>query len=293
LNDTVENWDYFIRPPQQLPQAVRPSSTGDSSGPDSRALLQLAFTNQSLENMTLTMQYFDLRSSIINETEKFWWWKYNLLYNCYFQNGSALTSQELLDSISHDMQDYLTVALESDQLEKWFLSEYGLPMERLGIYYFATEPQMVNQAIHAADHATTAPANGEFGNQSNYSTLDANAWDWKRYLGLGMLLGTFFSSGLVMLLASYRQRRLREQQIWGNLATPEGLDEMLKLGWKLDGTKMEVYDKSKQGYVDGDSMLIGGYEQKIATDDVAAMTTENRTPTQPESTSSPGRCSKE
>lgn len=75
LNDTVDNWDYFIRPPQQLPQAVRPSSTGDSSGPDSRALQQLAFTNQSMENLTLTMQYFDLRSSIVNETESFWWWK--------------------------------------------------------------------------------------------------------------------------------------------------------------------------------------------------------------------------
>lgn len=190
------------------------------------------------------------------------------------------------------MQGYLTVALESDQLEKWFLSEYGLPMERFGIYDFVTEPQMVNRAILAAGHATTAPSNGESG-QSNYPTFDANAWDWKRYLGLGMLLGTLFSTGLVMLLASYHQRRLREQQIWGNLATPEGVDEMLKLGWKLDGTKMEVYDKSKQGYDDGDSMLIGGYEQKIATDDVAAMITENRTPTQPESTSSPGRRSKE
>ena len=53
-----------------------------------------------------------------------------------------------------------------------------------------------------------------------------------------------------------------KKELWGNLATEEGVSELLRTGWKIKGAKMELYDKKDVGYRDDDSMLIGGYEQK-------------------------------
>jgi hypothetical protein len=66
---------------------------------------------------------------------------------------------------------------------------------------------------------------------------------------------------LLTQIAAYRKRRRRRKELWGNLGTEEGVDELLKTGWKLKGSKMEVYNKAGLGYRDDDSMLIGGYEQ--------------------------------
>jgi hypothetical protein len=48
-----------------------------------------------------------------------------------------------------------------------------------------------------------------------------------------------------------------------------GINELLKTGWKVQGTSndkkvLEIYDKSKWGYRENDSMLIGGFEQREA-----------------------------
>jgi hypothetical protein len=50
--------------------------------------------------------------------------------------------------------------------------------------------------------------------------------------------------------------------MWGNLGTEEGVDELLGTGWKVKCSNMEIYDKTKLGYTDDDSILMGGFEQK-------------------------------
>jgi hypothetical protein len=64
-------------------------------------------------------------------------------------------------------------------------------------------------------------------------------------------------------LAGLRRRRRVQKELWGNLATEEGVDELLRTGWKVSGDKLEVYDKNKAGYQEGDSMLAGGFEQRV------------------------------
>jgi hypothetical protein len=92
--------------------------------------------------------------------------------------------------------------------------------------------------------------------------LDQKDWDWRRYLGLGLFIGTVSVTLLLTQVAAYRQRLLTRKELWGNLGTEKGVDELLKLGWKVRNDNMEVYDKAGVGYRDDDSMLIGGFEQK-------------------------------
>jgi hypothetical protein len=48
--------------------------------------------------------------------------------------------------------------------------------------------------------------------------------------------------------------------VWGNLGTEQGVDALLSTGWKVRGSKMEVFNKETTGYRDDDSILIGGFE---------------------------------
>lgn len=68
---------------------------------------------------------------------------------------------------------------------------------------------------------------------------------------------------LLTQIAAVRQRQRTTKQLWGNLGTEEGVNALLNTGWKVKGSKMEVYDKAGRGYSDDDSMLIGGFEQSI------------------------------
>lgn len=80
-------------------------------------------------------------------------------------------------------------------------------------------------------------------------------------MGLSIFLGTFIGTVLLTQIAAQRQRTRTRQQLWGNLGTEEGVDALLNTGWKVNGSKMEIYDKRGWGYRDDDSMLIGGCEQ--------------------------------
>lgn len=77
-------------------------------------------------------------------------------------------------------------------------------------------------------------------------------------------MGTFCSTVLLTQIAAYRQRQRTRKEEWGNLGTEEGVDALLNTGWKVKGSRMEVFDKKGIGYRDDDSMLIGGYYEQGA-----------------------------
>lgn len=82
--------------------------------------------------------------------------------------------------------------------------------------------------------------------------------DWRRYLGLGIFLGTVVALTILTQTAKYHHRQRTKREVWGNLGTEEGVDALLDTGWKVKGSRMEVYDKKGVGYRDEDSMLMGG-----------------------------------
>lgn len=284
--------------------------------PPARFLQQV---NQTVldANLTWDMFYLDQRSQLYDQEDLAWWWEYDVLYACYDHfTGMPLYNQELLDLIANDMKRVLSEAYETGALNSWVSEHYGAPPEGQGVWDFVTNPALI--PFRHPQPPNMPIGNGGSGNSSltiikpgnmggddylignvtiSSESLDIHAWDWQRYLGLGILLGTVLSTAFLMTLASYHQKRLREQQLWGNLGTPEGVDELLKTGWKVKGARMEVYDKSKMGYEDNDSMLIGGYEQKPTMKDVvecapAAAAGEALTVTNPESETTPGAASR-
>jgi hypothetical protein len=82
-------------------------------------------------------------------------------------------------------------------------------------------------------------------------------------------------------MAAYRQRQRTTKQLWGNLGTEEGVDALLNTGWKVKGSKMEVYDKAGWGYRDDDSMLIGGVEQSTFADADVTVTQDSKSAASP------------
>lgn len=66
---------------------------------------------------------------------------------------------------------------------------------------------------------------------------------------------------LLSRLAAFRQQRRTRKELWGNLGTEEGVDALLQTTWKFRGDKMEVYKKSRWGYRDDESILLGGFQQ--------------------------------
>lgn len=94
--------------------------------------------------------------------------------------------------------------------------------------------------------------------------LDASEWDALRYLGLALFCVTVLGTLLVRHLAIVRTNRRTTHEAWGNLASEEGVAELLRMGWKLEGTEMEIFDKAGWGYRDDDSLFMGGYEPKVS-----------------------------
>ena len=44
-------------------------------------------------------------------------------------------------------------------------------------------------------------------------------------------------------------RKQKKKDLWGNLATEVGVNELVRVGWRVRGNKMEVYDKKNLGYL--------------------------------------------
>lgn len=127
-------------------------------------------------------------------------------------------------------------------------------------------PQEPNDPCAQYTRCTTDDEqSSEDGEMARPVSLDAHVWDWRRYLGLAMLLATVFSAVVLMFLAQHQESRRQGQRAWGNLATNEGVDELLQLGWTvMDSTKGSgEYEKQrKAGHGNEISMLAGSHGQK-------------------------------
>jgi len=84
--------------------------------------------------------------------------------------------------------------------------------------------------------------------------------DWRRYLGLAMLLGIVVRMVCLAKLATLRNQLRFRNQVWGNLAMEVGVDGLLQVGWNMEVLHLEMYDKLRCIGQD-ESMLMGEYEE--------------------------------
>ena len=297
LNVTSPDYGYRLREWDE--QALFASSTSPLLEAALSLADQVLWTDAKKKVANLYLIHAD--PELMQQEEDVWWWKYRFRYKCFWTADDtpvynstvrkrikrhtvrlldagieALHSgmwQELLDESSMLMGLVDPEALKLSMRKPWVD-----PGDSAGALPEEEEPPPVVAApsvpsSSAPPPPTAAPVNsvdrdvfniGEGGDDDGIivvSHLDTGHWDWRRYLGLVLLLGTVVCFVVLVQCASIRRRRLAKKDIWSNLGTQEGVEELLRTGWKIRGTKMEVYDKKDVGYRDDDSMLIGGFEQ--------------------------------
>jgi hypothetical protein len=214
------------------------------------------------------MVYDYTTSKVVREDDVRWWWQYNLTYHCLWSDsGAAILDASILDSIDQSISATLFSGIDDGSFQRWIIEE--TLDDSIQVKHSLEDGNSGRSPASPFDPATaptTAPAFAEAGfsrEHGSFATpLDQKDWDWRRYLGLGLFIGTVSVTLLLTQVAAYRQRLLTRKELWGNLGTEKGVDELLKLGWKVRNDNMEVYDKAGVGYRDDDSMLIGGFEQK-------------------------------
>ena len=218
----------------------------------------LSLRDRQLVDRTWDMYHQNTYSDLLRKGP-IWWWEYDLLFRCYWSDTQQpVTNATALDHAASKLKQIVDQGLSTGSIFTWLQDHYDAGL--LGIVNMTTDPTVLGH--HNSDSGSGDPS--EF--MSEFMTpLDPNAWDLSRYLGLGLFLGTVVVTFVLMQLATYRHRALKKQEMWGSLGTERGVDELLKTGWKIKGSHMEIYDKSKLGYDDDQgSMLIGGFEQREA-----------------------------
>lgn len=123
-------------------------------------------------------------------------------------------------------------------------------------------------------------------------------WEKREYVG-SLIFATTTFVAMLLALCSIRSKmsatlQQRNQDRGTHFLTEEGVNDILQVGWKLQKPKdgpasqlfLQVYDKSKVGYHDDSSMLMGGVENAAVAGTIAALT-EATAPTERETIPTP------
>ena len=197
------------------------------------------------------MIYIRVDTRIARRKDNVWWWQHDINYLCYWGDDSTPVGKDKMREIGRN----ITGAVKDD-------------LERLTtLLRTVTDSSIVILDVFPrgdVDGSTKDPTviEGTLAPESFPERLNARQWTWSRYLGISVFLGTLSSLILASQISGIRRRVKVRKQVWGNLASEEGVKELLSTGWVLRDDRMEVYDKERMGYRDDDSMLIGGYEQR-------------------------------
>jgi hypothetical protein len=221
------------------------------------------------------------KAKVFARYEDRWWWGYSFTYNCFWTgDDTPVGDVRVMDGVGANMTEMLKVREPA-------MTQYLIDLSGDAGLVVSTDRSVIDE--YGESSAPDSPdSRGQFGNNGEekyLQPLDAHDWDWQRYLGLVLFATAFLGGMLLSQISAIRQRRRRRKDVWANLASEEGVKELLRTGWAVKGSQMEIFDKSKMGYRDDDSMLIGGFEQKEAmvgteitvTQDESATVTTPRT----------------
>jgi len=177
-----------------------------------------------------------------------WWWQLDIFYLCLWKNGDPVGAK-VMNAIRVNMTD--SIREKIDEIQSLVRNDTKREELLLGLDIL----EIPNDIPKDMNDTAVLGA-------SSVTPLDVGEWSWTRYLGFVVFLST--CSGLIFTsqVGAIRRRRKVRHQVWGNLASEEGVKELLNTGWILRDDRMEVYDKARVGYRDDDSMLIGGFEQR-------------------------------
>ena len=222
------------------------------------------FTESSRKDyydMYLTRQ----KGTLLHRGQKRWWWRYTFVYNCFWGGTFDPVAE------TTDLGGNITALLNfyQETVRKRIALIEGDPRIRITMnetWVWIDEDEATNEpSMDEGKIVTGSGSDGEVLKASDPSYLqpvDSSLWNWQRYTGLALLLSVALSTMCLAQLSALRHRKRIRKQVWSNLASEEGVKDLLRSGWILKGSRMEIFDKSKLGYQDDSSILIGGFEQK-------------------------------
>jgi hypothetical protein len=232
LNETMaDRWRVFIE-----------KNTTDRT----RSRRRLAAASSGETPLDLVLWSAD--SSISRRDDTAWWWKHSVSYRCF--NGT--TDEPVYDmAILRRAAALVIAAVNSTQFFER-LEQSPLHPDLVGFAYDVVPPPI-------------SPNNDNILEGENVlQPVDPRLWNARRWFGLGAFCFVVVGFALLSHVAALRQKKRQRKQVWGQVGTVEGVDELLRTGWHLQGNRMEIYDRTGIGYRDDDSLFQGGYEQKEA-----------------------------
>jgi hypothetical protein len=203
--------------------------------------------------------YIQTESNLYVRSDRRWWWQYNIRYLCFWEDDATEVGAAVMRRITRNMT--MTVDTYRDSIRE-SLRE-AVRDNNLLLQIFVPTAFEDDDMGNDDNEEEPASSPGSLDDMSEFLVpLNAQEWSWPRYLGIALFLSTFVGLVVTSQLGAVRRRHKVRQQVWGNLASEEGIKELLSTGWVLRDDEMEVFDKRQMGYRDDDSMLIGGFEQR-------------------------------
>jgi hypothetical protein len=194
------------------------------------------------------------RSTIVQRYSSEWWWSYDIFYECFYRtSGQSVMDFDALQRIKHQVNEAVNSTNFFDSLTQ-------SPLQQdLVAFAYGEVPSSLESEV-GAPSATDGNTIGD----NVLLPIDPRHWDTRRWFGLGSFSFIIVGFALLSKLASTRKKKRKKKETWTQLGTIEGVDELLRTGWKVRDNQVELYDRTGIGYRDDDSLFLGGCEQKDA-----------------------------
>ena len=211
-------------------------------------------------------------------------------YGAFFKsNGKPILHEGAIKDLTHYCQSIVNKTIENgsfyetlqevsqEYAEPETVSPVMDPDEEVPV--MAPEEEVIFEDVTVGDgkpinDATPAPG--------TYSESLSPEWGIREWVGLGLSGFTLLVATTLFLVANRLMKRNGQPVV---CFTEQGITQMLTVGWRYqqeydqDQLYLQVYDKSKMGYSDDNSMLLGGVEQEHIKQQNVASTLPSTLPT--------------
>jgi len=224
-----------------------------------------------------------------------WLYPITIKYQTFWKNQHLIDHPEVIQNVSKVCWNAGNRTIQSGQFLEALLYalEYSRPdrdyptsdmFEENGMFEENNRPPQQGNGLPSwftqdGNLAITSEGGGYDIQLPTYPIPLKPLWKKREWYGLALFTITTCLATLLLCSSIWMQRRVVHKQTWGAPAyTEEAINDMLQVGWRYQKENsgqqlyLQVYDKSRVGYNDENSMLMGGVEQTTMTANTAPLT---------------------
>jgi hypothetical protein len=198
--------------------------------------------------------------STLNSTTS--WRMYDVGYQCFdYPSNMPIQNETLLQHI----QSICLKAVDASITSGSFLHQLAAVANQSHV-------EVLNVEIPGSEPTSNATSSQASSPRTYQLPLSTKGMDLRRWIGIAIALATVGGSALLMHLGAQREKKLKQEELWGfPLATEQDVGKFLNLGFMWQqGEGHEgppkgviVFNKERVGYRDDDSILMGGFQDSL------------------------------